>query len=394
MSLLPQPAPTPTRDRYLLTVLCIPMFLVLLDVLAMNVAMPTLGSTFGVPTAAWPQLVDAYTVPLAVGLLPAGVLVDRIGARPTLITGLTVFLIASAGGALATGWIPVLVARAGQGCAAALMLPAGLAALTAAWSEPAQRARALGIWSAVSAVATALGPAVGGLLVQALSWRAVFWINVPLLLAALVGSVALVRNPPTTTHSGSRPAGLRWLIASVVTAAIMTSGANGALQVLTVHLQRDLRLTAGTAGPVLLIATVPFALLGPVSGLLVTRIGRRVTAALGFGLGAAGFVLLGRIGSGVTAVLPALLGIGFGLGLMTSAIVGESMAAWPGRPGVAGGLNNALRQAGTSAGVALGGGLSAAWHGPALLQRTGLLAGIWWSVGAILVLVGFRRGRQ
>lgn len=394
MSLLPQPAPTPTRDRYLLTVLCIPMFLVLLDVLAMNVAMPTLGSTFGVPTAAWPQLVDAYTVPLAVGLLPAGVLVDRIGARPTLITGLTVFLIASAGGAIATGWIPVLVAHAGQGCAAALMLPAGLAALTAAWSEPAQRARALGIWSAVTAVATALGPAVGGLLVQALSWRAVFWINVlwcsPHWSARSHSSGI---HPPQRIPALGRP-GCDGRLPRSSPAAIMTSGANGALQVLTVHLQRDLRLTAGTAGLVLLIATVPFALLGPVSGLLVTRIGRRVTAALGFGLGAAGFVLLGRIGSGVTAVLPALLGIGFGLGLMTSAIVGESMAAWPGRPGVAGGLNNALRQAGTSAGVALGGVLSAAWHGPALLQRTGLLAGIWWSVGAILVLVGFRRGRQ
>ncbi|TDO93023.1 MFS transporter [Enemella evansiae] len=394
MSFLPRTTPAPTRNRYLLTVLCIPMFLVLLDVLAMNVAMPTLGTRFGVPTTAWPQLVDAYTVPLAVGLLPAGALVDRVGPRRTLLVGLAGFLAASALGGLGWDWASVLIARAVQGAAAALMLPAGLAALTAAWPDPAARARALGIWSAVSAVATALGPAVGGLLVQALSWRAVFWINVPLVLTALVGTAALVRDHHPEPGSGARPSRLRCLIASVVTAAIMTSGANGSLQVLTVHLQRDLRLNAGTAGLVLLIATIPFALLGPVSGVLVTRIGRRVTAALGFGLGAIGYVCLGRIGSGVISTLPALLGIGFGLGLMTSAIVGESMAAWPTRPGLAAGWNNALRQAGTSVGVALGGVLSASWSGSALLQRSGLLAGGWWSLGAILVLVGFQREGQ
>lgn len=366
------------------------MFLVLLDVMAMNVAMPTLGRTFGVPTAAWPQLVDAYTVPLAIGVLPAGLLVDRVGARRSLLAALSVFLLASALGSLAWQWTPVLVARTAQGLAAAVMLPAGLAALSAAWTDPGARARALGVWSGVSAAATALGPAVGGLLVQAFSWRAVFWVNLPLVLPALLGTHRLVSDRRVATRSANPPR-VRPLVASVLAAGIMTSGANGTLQILTIHLQRDLLLAAGPAGLVLLLASVPFALLGPVSGALVTRVGRRVTAALGLATGAIGFATLGRLGDGLLGTVPVLLGIGLGLGLMTSAIVGESMAAWPGRPGVAAGLNNALRQTGTSAGVALGGALTAQLAGTALLQRTGPIVAAWWVIGALVVLMGFSR---
>jgi DHA2 family methylenomycin A resistance protein-like MFS transporter len=78
---------------------------------------------------------------------------------------------------------------------------------------------------------------------------------------------------------------------------------------------------------------------------------------------------------------------------MTSAIVGETMAAWPARPGLAGGLNNALRQLGTSSGVAIGGLFTLHASGVALLAHAGLTAGLWWWAGAVVVLVGFRRGR-
>ncbi len=90
-------------------------------------------------------------------------------------------------------------------------------------------------------------------------------------------------------------------------------------------------------------------------------------------------------------LVPALLGIGVGLGLMTAAIVGETMAAWPARPGMAGGLNNALRQLGTSVGVAVGGAFTLHATGGPLLAQTGLTAGLWWIAGAALVLVGFDR---
>lgn len=385
---------------FLLVVLCIPMFLVLLDVLAMNVAMPTVGRTFHVPVARWAQVVDAYTVPLALALLPAGWLVDRIGPRRALLVGITVFTAASLLGGLAGTWLVVLTARWGQGLAAAVMLPAGLAALSQAWPEPGERAKALGAWSSISAVATALGPAVGGLLVAALSWRAVFWINVPLGLFAAWGTGRQLHAArPAVLHAGLPAAAgrgemaKRALVGSVIAAAMMTSGANGTLQVVTVHLQSGLGMGAGPTGLLLLLATAPFVVLGPLSGRAVVRLGRRRVAALGFAVGAVGLATLGRL-PGTMGLAPGLLGIGVGLGLMTSAIVGESLSAWPGRPGVASGLNNALRQTGTSLGVALGGWAAGWWSGTPLLVRTGAAAGLWWVGAAVLVLVTFTRSRR
>lgn len=365
------------------------MFLVLLDVMAMNVAMPTLGRAFGAPTSSWAHVVDAYTVPLAIGLLPGGHLIDRFGARRGLLAGLVVFCLASTLGGLAWNWPMVLTARVAQGLAAALMLPAGLAALTTTWTEPTARAKALGTWSAVSAAATAVGPAAGGLLVAAASWRAVFWLNVPLVALALAGTLVTLpaARPPAETGV---PAARRSLIASVLVAAMMTTGANGTLQVVTVHLQDGVGMAAGTAGLVLLLASLPFVLLGPITGRLVARHGRRPVATAGFGLGALGLLTLGRL-PGVPGLVPALLGIGVGLGLMTSAIVGETMAVWPSRPGLAGGLNNSLRQCGTSVGVALGGVLTGRLAGRPLLTGTGLAAGTWWLLAAAIVAVGFVR---
>lgn len=382
---------------FLLVVLCIPMFLVLLDVMAMNVAMPTIGTTFAVPVARWPHVVDAYTVPLAVALLPAGWFVDRIDARRSLLAGIAVFTSASALGGMAGTWLVVLAARLGQGLAAAVMLPAGLAALSAAWPQPHERAKALGAWSSISAVATALGPAVGGLLVAAMSWRAVFWINVPLGLFAAWGTWRQLRTDDDaagkqgeSAADGCATMAKLSLVGSVLAAAMMTSGANGTLQALTVHLQSGLGMGAGRAGLLLLLATAPFIVLGPLSGWAVVRFSRRGVAATGFAAGAAGLATLGWL-PGLIGLAPGLLGIGVGLGLMTSAIVGESLTAWPGRPGAASGLNNALRQTGTSAGVALGGWAAGRWNGKPLLVHTGTTAALWWTLAALLVGITFAR---
>lgn len=370
-----------------MTVLCAPMFLVLLDVLAMNVAMPVLGRTFGVAPASWSAVVDAYTVPLALILLPAGWLVDRFGPRRCLVVSLVAFAAASSVGGLAWSWVVVLTARAAQGASAAVMLPAGLAALTLAWPDEAERAQALGTWAAVSAIATAIGPGIGGVLVQVSSWRLVFGVNVPVALVAVFGVLRWVddRRSPRQAESVRRR---RALVASVLAAAVMTSGANGALQVVTMHLQAGEHLSPGLAGVVLLAATLPFAVLGPVSGRLMARHGRRCTAAAGFVFGALGVLTLGHFSPAV-GVVPGLLGIGVGLGLMTAAIVGESLGAWPARPGVASGLNNALRQVGTSVGVAVGGTLASHEAGGVALTHTGWIVAGWWLVGAAVVWMGF-----
>lgn len=135
---------------------------------------------------------------------------------------------------------------------------------------------------------------------------------------------------------------------------------------------------------------MPFVILGPLTGILVIRHGRRTIAATGLLAGGLGLLTLGHL-SGVPGLIPGLLGIGVGLGLMTAAIVGETMSAWPARPGLAGGLNNALRQLGTSTGVAIGGLYTMQAASTPLLQQTGVTGGLWWITGAILVLAGFVR---
>lgn len=377
----------PTNAKLLLIVLCVPMFLVLLDVLAMNVAMPALGGAFHIDRGAWSLLVDAYTVPLAVGLLPAGWAVDRLGSRRVMIVGLIVFVAASAFGGAAWSWDSVLAARCMQGLSASTILPAALATLAVTWSKPSERARALGVWSAVSAAATAIGPAVGGLLVAVVGWRAVFWINVPFALLAVVGVFRLAAAGRMSAERG-RPNRPTSLIVSVIAAAVMTSGANGMLQVLTVHLQEGLRLAAGPAGALLLVATVPFVIIGPLTAPLVVRYGRRSVAVAGLTIGGVCLLSAGRLPS-VAGVTPVLLGIGIGLGLMTAAIVGETMDAWMSRPGMAGGVSNAFRQFGTSVGVAVGGVLTAHGVGADAVRSAGLTAAVWWAAGAVLVAVGF-----
>lgn len=186
---------------------------------------------------------------------------------------------------------------------------------------------------------------------------------------------------------------MRAVIASVIAAAVMASCANGTLQVVTVHLQDELHLASGPAGAILLLATLPFVVLSPLTGRLVIRYGRRAIATTGLLFGGLGLLTLGRL-DGVPGLIPGLLGIGIGLGLMTAAIVGETMAAWPTRPGLAGGLNNALRQSGTSTGVAIGGLLTVHVAGGPLLEWTGLAAGFWWIAGAALVFIGFERSGE
>src|SRR6201995_1019778 len=129
--------------------------------------------------------VDGYTLMFAALLLSAGSLSDRIGARRAFGAGMGLFVIASAGGGLDTA-LPVLVAaRLVQGSAAAALMPASMALLSQAYPDPARRARALGMWAMGRAAASTAGPLLGGLL-SAVSWRLIFFVNVP------AGAVTLV----------------------------------------------------------------------------------------------------------------------------------------------------------------------------------------------------------
>jgi len=170
-------------------------FTATLDNTVVAVALRDLQADLGAGVAELQGVVTAYTVALAALLLTGGTLADVAGRRRVFVSGLAVFGAASAACALADTATALIAARAVQGAGAALVLPGGLAVLAAAYPEPGPRARAVGLWAATGAAALVLGPVVGGLLVAASGWPAVFWVNVPLcLLVAAV--VLLVREEP------------------------------------------------------------------------------------------------------------------------------------------------------------------------------------------------------
>lgn len=169
----------PRRNAALL-VACGGSFLAFLDVTIANLALPAVGKDFvvdDISDLSW--IVTLYTVVFAALLAPAGRIADVVGRRQLFVIGMAVFVLGSAGAAAAPGLGPLLAARAAQGFGAALLLPASLALVLSSVSGE-RRPAAIGLWSASASAAAALGPALGGVLVDGLGWRWLFCINIPI----------------------------------------------------------------------------------------------------------------------------------------------------------------------------------------------------------------------
>src|SRR5215468_10510343 len=150
-----------------------------LDATVVNIALPTIGRDFHTGIAALQWVMNGYTLTLAAFLLLGGSLGDRFGRRKVYLTGIVWFAVASAACGFAPGVVFLIVTRVLQGVGAALLTPGSLALIEASF-RPADRARAIGAWSGLGGVATALGPLLGGYLIGAVSWRAIFLINLPI----------------------------------------------------------------------------------------------------------------------------------------------------------------------------------------------------------------------
>jgi EmrB/QacA subfamily drug resistance transporter len=173
------PAPPRTASRLPLLLACCASFLAFLDVTITNLAVPDMARDFGEGVRPLSWVVTLYTIPFAALLAPAGRLADVIGRRQLFAAGVSIFTAASLLAAAAPDLPSLLVARAAQGLGAALLMPASLAFVLA--DTPAERRpAAVGLWSASAALAAALGPALGGVLVNGFGWRALFCINLPL----------------------------------------------------------------------------------------------------------------------------------------------------------------------------------------------------------------------
>jgi len=194
-----RPDPDP---RFTLIASSFGLGMALLDVTAGNVALPSIRASLHTDAAGLSWVVDGYTLPFASFLLLGGGLGDRLGAKRLFTAGLVVFTAASAMCVVAPdiGWL--IAARVLQGIGAALFMPASLSILGRAYPEPVERARAIGIWSSLTAVTGASGPVVGGALIHAFGWRSIFLINVPIGVVGVLLALRFVQRSPASPSRG------------------------------------------------------------------------------------------------------------------------------------------------------------------------------------------------
>ena len=167
--------------------------LAMIDGSVVNVGLPTIGRDLHGGAADLQWVINAYLLPLSALLLFGGALGDRLGRRNTLVLGVALFAVASAACAGAPGLELLLAGRAVQGIGAALLMPASLAILGASFSGEA-KGRAVGTWAAAGAIAGAVGPVLGGWLIDTAGWRSIFLINVPLAAGAIAMALAFVKD--------------------------------------------------------------------------------------------------------------------------------------------------------------------------------------------------------
>jgi EmrB/QacA subfamily drug resistance transporter len=204
-----------------LAVICLSVFVISVDATIVNVALPTLSRELDAGTTQLQWIVDAYTLVIAGLLLSAGSLSDRYGRRGALGIGLALFAITSAGAAQVNSADALIAARAAMGVGAAVIFPTTLALITNIFTDPGPRARAIGLWAAMTGIGVAAGPITGGWLLEHFSWGSVFFVNVPVAVVAIIGVQLFV---PTSRDPETPPVDIVGLILSTigVTAVVYT----------------------------------------------------------------------------------------------------------------------------------------------------------------------------
>ena len=175
------------QRRYLiLAICCMSLFIVGLDTTIVNIALPSLRADLNASVAGLQWVIDAYTLVLASLLVLSGSTADRVGRRRIFQTGLALFTAGSLLCSVAPGLGWLIAFRALQGVGGSMLNPVAMSIITNVFTEPKERARAIGVWGAVVGLSLALGPVAGGALVASLGWRSIFWVNVPVGIAAFL----------------------------------------------------------------------------------------------------------------------------------------------------------------------------------------------------------------
>ncbi len=415
------PPPVPPRGSrrvpvwLVLVATSLPMFMATLDNLVMTTALPVVMVDLQASVGQLAWFVNAYTLAFATFMLPAATLGDRLGRRRMMLVGITVFTGASIAAALSTSAEGLILARAVQGLGAAAIMPLSLALLAAAVS-PAMRPVAIGIWGGVSGLGVALGPVIGGAVVDGVSWQAIFWLNVPvaavavpllllvvpesrgaripvdlrgtLLLggavflgvwgivhgnddgwgsATVVGSLttSVLLLPAYVAHARTRTNAVlplrlfrsRGFTVANVIGLFFTLGMFGTVFLLSQYLQIVQGYSPLEAGLRTLPWTAAPMLVAPVAGLLAARTGLRALLVTGLVLQFASlvwFAVLTETAAAYPAFVPALAMAGIGMGLTFAPSATAVLDGLPdGEFAIASSANSTIREFGVALGVAV-----------------------------------------
>jgi EmrB/QacA subfamily drug resistance transporter len=434
------------RKLLVLAVCCSSLFIVGLDVTVLNVALPSIQHDLHAPVSGLQWTVDAYTLVVASFLILAGSTGDRIGRRRTFQAGLATFTVGSLLCSLAPGLGWLIAFRAVQAIGGSMLNPVALSIIANTFTDDRERARALGVWGAVFGLSMALGPVLGGVLVATTGWRGIFWVNIPVGIAAIVltalvvpesraarprrvdpvGQVLIIVMLASLTYAIIEGPHLGWgspvIIGLFALAALAAAGLGiyeprrddplldlrffrsapfsgavviaitafsalaGFLFLNTLYLQDVRHLSALHAGLYTLPMAAMTVLLAPVAGRITGQRGPRLPLLVAGVMTTAGALVM----VGVTATTPvavlllAYLAFGIGNGMVNPPISNTAVSGMPrAQAGVAAAVASTSRQVGGSLGVALtGSAVASSLHGP---LRTGFVPA---SHGAWLIIAG------
>src|SRR4051794_17382853 len=409
----PTHQPDPMR-WWTLGAVCVATFMLLLDITIVNVALPDIQKDLGASFQDLQWVVDAYALTLASFMLTAGSLADLLGRRRIFVVGLALFTAASLLCGLSTSPTALNLSRALQGIGGSAMFATSLALLAAAF-QGRERGTALGIWGATTGASVAVGPLVGGVLVEHVSWQSIFYVNLPIGLAAIVVTLRTVREtkdpdaaridvPGVVTFSAAlfalvfalvrgntegwgsalilgllalsavllvafvavelpqvRPMfdltllRIRTFVGVSIVAFPLSAWMFAMFLYLTLYIQNALGYSPLEAGLRFLPITVLSFVCAAISGNLTERVPVRLLLGVGLGLVAAGLLLMSGIDADTTwtHLLPGFLLAGAGVGLTNPAIASTAVGVVdPRRAGMAAGINNTFRQVGIATGIA------------------------------------------
>jgi len=407
-----------SRSRRLLVLAICSMSLLVvgLDATVVNVALPAIHRSLHASVAGLQWTVDAYTLVLASLLMLAGSTADRVGRRRTFQTGLVVFSLASLMCGLAPSLELLVAARVLQAIGGAMLNPVAMSIVRNVFEDPRERAQAIGVWGAVFGISMALGPIVGGALVDAFSWRAVFFINLPVGLAAIaltaafvpesraprprridpIGQLLVVVALASLTYAIIEAPRRGWLSAEIVGLFVVSLASFGSLvayelrrrePLLEMRFFRSAPFAGASAIAVCLFAaiggflflntlylqdvrglspldaglyTLPMAgmmfVSAPISGRLVARFGARPSLVVGASAVLISALMLTRLSPSTATgyLFVAYLIFGLGSGLMNPPITNTAVSGMPpAQAGVAAAVASSSRQVGTTLGVAV-----------------------------------------